>query len=146
MPSHKRWSENYKKYCRNCWGIPPWHQKHWWICKPPKHGWNSMLLCDSSFLNHWQKRSTEDHKCRASSFHCSFNSRGKENVFSAFRLPPILVCKHLVNRPPGKYPFGMQVLASKSGKWKGPWRKKPMWTTSGRKGQVGFSTQESPLY
>ena len=41
---------------------------------------------------------------------------GEKKMFSAFRLRPILVCKHLVNRPPGRYPFGMQVLASKSGK------------------------------
>ena len=39
-----------------------------------------------------------------------------KNVFSAFRLPPLLICKHLANVPPGKYPFGMQVLASKNGK------------------------------
>ena len=39
-----------------------------------------------------------------------------ENVFSAFRLPPLLIGKNLANVPPGKYPFGMQVLASKNGK------------------------------
>ena len=39
-----------------------------------------------------------------------------KNVFSVFRLPPLLICKYLANVPPGKYPFGMQVLASKNGK------------------------------
>ena len=39
-----------------------------------------------------------------------------KNVFSAFHLPPLLICKNLVNVPPGKYPFRMQVLASKNGK------------------------------
>ena len=69
-----------------------------------------------------------------------------ENVFSAFRLPPLLIGKNLANVPPGKYPFGMQVLASKNGKWKDPRWKKPWWTTSGREGQVGFSTQKNPFY
>ena len=39
-----------------------------------------------------------------------------ENVFSAFRLPPLLICKNLADIPATKYHFRMQVLASKSGK------------------------------
>ena len=39
-----------------------------------------------------------------------------ENVFPAFCLSPLLIGKNFANVPPGKYPFGMQVLASKNGK------------------------------
>ena len=39
-----------------------------------------------------------------------------ENVFSYICFPPLLIAKNLANVPPGKYPLGMQVLASKNGK------------------------------
>lgn len=99
-------------------------------------------------FNYWQKRTigcqSQNHRCQKSWSPCCFNSRSKGFlIFASLCYWYLKIWRRLLQV---NLPRECKFLVSRVEQWNNLWWKKAIWDVSGRKGQVGFLTQESPFY